>query len=69
MVSTGLSRATRSQAALALDPLPASKVQCVPLEIAEIDKHNISRRMCMGWRFLTACASLYTPEALTCKHP
>jgi hypothetical protein len=27
MVSTGLTRARRSQAALALDPIPASKVQ------------------------------------------
>ena len=40
MVSTGLTRARRSQAALALDPIPASKVQSDPLEIAELDKHN-----------------------------
>jgi hypothetical protein len=40
MVSTGLTRARRSQAALALDPIPASKVQSVPLEFAELDKHN-----------------------------
>jgi hypothetical protein len=40
MVSTGLTRAGRFQAALALDPLPASKVQCAPLEFADIDKHN-----------------------------
>jgi hypothetical protein len=39
-VSTGLTRARRSQAALALDPLPASKVHSDPLEIAELDKHN-----------------------------
>jgi hypothetical protein len=38
--STGLTRARRSQAALALDPLPASKVQSDPHEIAELDKHN-----------------------------
>ena len=40
MVSTGLARARRSQAALALDPIPASKAQSDPLEIAELDKHN-----------------------------
>jgi hypothetical protein len=40
MASTGLTRARRSQAALALDPIPASKVQSVPLEFAELDKHN-----------------------------
>ena len=40
MVSTVLTRAKRSQAALALDPLPASKVQSEPPEIAEFDKHN-----------------------------
>ncbi len=40
MVSTGLTRARRSLAALALDPIPASKVQSVPLEFAELDKHN-----------------------------
>jgi hypothetical protein len=39
-VSTGLTRARRSAAALALDPIPASKVQSDPLEIAEFDKHN-----------------------------
>jgi hypothetical protein len=44
MVSTGLTRARRSQAALALDPIPASKVQSVPLEFAELDKHNSKRR-------------------------
>jgi hypothetical protein len=36
----GLTRARRSQAALALDPIPAAKVQSDPLEIAEFDKHN-----------------------------
>ena len=40
MVSTGLTQARRSNAALALDPLPASKVQSDPPEIAEFDKHN-----------------------------
>ncbi len=39
-VSTGLTRERRSQAALALDPLPASKVQSDPRTIAEFDKHN-----------------------------
>ena len=33
-------RARHSNAALALDPLPASKAQRVSLEIADIDKHN-----------------------------
>ena len=41
-VSIGLTRARRSKAALALDPIPASKVQSDPLEIAELDKHNSS---------------------------
>jgi hypothetical protein len=40
MASTGLTRASRSQAALVLEPIPASKVQSVPLEFAELDKHN-----------------------------
>ena len=40
MVSTGLSRARRFQAALALHPHPASKVQCARLEFADIDTHN-----------------------------
>ncbi len=40
MVSTRLTRARRSQAALALDPIPASKVQSGPHQIAELDKHN-----------------------------
>jgi hypothetical protein len=39
--STVLTRARRSPAALALDPLPASKVQSDPPEIAEFDKHNL----------------------------
>jgi len=39
-VSTGLTRARRSAAALALDPIPASKVLSDPLEFAEFDKHN-----------------------------
>jgi hypothetical protein len=39
-ISTVLTRARRSQAALALDPLPASKVQSDPPEIAEFDMHN-----------------------------
>jgi hypothetical protein len=46
MISTWLSRARRFQAALALHPLPASKVQCAPLEFADIDKHNNQRRLC-----------------------
>ncbi len=37
-VSTGLTRATRSQAALALDPIPASKVQPDPHQIAELPR-------------------------------
>jgi hypothetical protein len=41
-VSTELTRARRSQAALALDPIPASKAQSDPPEIAEFDKHNFS---------------------------
>jgi hypothetical protein len=40
MFSTVLTRARRSQAALALDPIPASKAQSDPLQFAEIDKHN-----------------------------
>lgn len=39
-VSTALTRARRSTAALALDPLPASKVQLCPLQFAELDKDN-----------------------------
>ncbi len=42
-VSTRLTRARRSQAALALDPIPASKVQADPIQIAELDKHNLLR--------------------------
>jgi hypothetical protein len=38
MISTALTRARRSQAALALDPIPASKVQSVPLEFAELPR-------------------------------
>jgi len=40
MASTGLTRARRSQAALALDPIPASKVHSAPPAFAEFDKHN-----------------------------
>jgi hypothetical protein len=40
MVSTVLTRARRSGAALALDPLPAPKVQSDPLQFAEVDKHD-----------------------------
>jgi hypothetical protein len=43
MVSTELTRARRSQATLALDPIPASKAQSDPLKIAELDKHNLRR--------------------------
>jgi hypothetical protein len=42
-ISTGLTRARRSAAALALDPIPASKVKSDPLEIAELDKHNSAK--------------------------
>jgi len=41
MFSTGLTRARRFQAALALDPLPASKVQSDLRQFAELDKYNI----------------------------
>ena len=41
-VSTALTGARRSTAALALDPLPASKVQLCPLQFAELDKHNLA---------------------------
>jgi len=44
-VSTGLTRARRSQTALDLDPLPASKVQSDPHLFAEIDKRNCNRRL------------------------
>jgi hypothetical protein len=40
MASTGLTGARRFQAALALDPFPASKVQSHARQFAEIDKHN-----------------------------
>jgi hypothetical protein len=50
MVSTGLTRARRFQAALALDPLPASKVQCAPREFADIDKHNSESLSFLGCR-------------------
>jgi hypothetical protein len=43
LVSTRLTRAGRSNA-LALDPIPASKVQSAPHQFAEFDKHN--------WRML-----------------
>ncbi|MGI9072799.1 MAG: hypothetical protein ACR2JB_16145, partial [Bryobacteraceae bacterium] len=36
--------ARRSAAALALDPIPASKVLSDPLEFAEFDKHNFRIR-------------------------
>jgi hypothetical protein len=50
MASTGLSRARRSQAALALDPIPASKLQSVPLEFAELPRKAPSKAlsMCRG---------------------
>jgi hypothetical protein len=41
-VSTGLTRARRSAAAL--DPIPASKVQSHPNQIAELDMHNTAAR-------------------------
>jgi hypothetical protein len=40
MASTGLTRARRFQAALALDLIPASKVQSDQRQFAELDKHN-----------------------------
>jgi len=57
MVSTGLTKARRSQAALALDPIPASKVQSVPLEFAELDKHN----------FVITCHSVQHRATMTSK--
>jgi hypothetical protein len=48
-ISTELTRARRSAAALALDPIPASKVQSDPLEIAEFDKHNSFRGASAGF--------------------
>jgi hypothetical protein len=42
-ISTVLTRARRSNTALALDPLPASKVLSDPLKIAELDKHNFRK--------------------------
>ena len=44
-ISTVLTRARRSNTALALNPLPASKVLSDPLEIAELDKHNLAQRI------------------------
>ena len=49
MISTGLTRARRFQAALALDPIPASKVQSAPLQFAELDKHNRSLAVRVGF--------------------
>ena len=40
MISTGLTRARRSQAALALDPIPAQKAKMAHIQFAEFDKHN-----------------------------
>ena len=41
MASTGLTRARRSAAALALDPIPALlKAKLTHIQIAELDKHN-----------------------------
>jgi hypothetical protein len=41
-ISTGLTRARRSPAALALGPIPASEVQSEPSQFAELDKHNLA---------------------------
>lgn len=60
MVSTGLTRARRSQAALSLDPLPASKVQSAPLQFAELDRHNTKTAAGViesGWLPSSAAAS------------
>jgi hypothetical protein len=60
MLSTELSRARRFQAALALHPLPASKVQCGPPQFAGIDMHNT--QACLGhYRRLSLC-SLPVPK-------
>jgi hypothetical protein len=57
-VSTGLTRARRSQAALALDPIPASKAHSDPLEIAELDKHNYPNIFgASGWTPQSLCLS------------
>src|SRR6476619_2947722 len=50
MVSTVLTRARRSNAALALDPLPASKVQPDPRQFAELDTHNSKTRQSAQFR-------------------
>ncbi|MGI8958325.1 MAG: hypothetical protein ACR2IV_00905, partial [Bryobacteraceae bacterium] len=40
-VSKGLTRARRSAAALALDPIPAhKKAEMIHIHFAELDKHN-----------------------------
>jgi hypothetical protein len=39
-ISTLPTRGRRFQAALPLDPIPASKVQSGPLQFAELDRHN-----------------------------
>ena len=40
MVSTQLTGARRSAAALALDPIPAHKGQMTHIQFAKLDKHN-----------------------------
>ena len=49
MISTGLTRARRFQAALALDPLPASKVQSGPLKMQNLTS-------------TTGCEVAYAPD-------
>jgi hypothetical protein len=49
-ISTLLTRGRRFQAALPLDPIPASKVQSGPPEFAELDTHNYSQIQTQGWR-------------------
>ena len=62
MVSTGLTRARRFKAALALDPLPASKVQSGPLQFADIDKHNTGGLMSARESFCRGFGSRWFTE-------
>jgi len=48
-VSTGLTRARRSQAALVLDPLPASKVQSDPHELRNLTSTTLQPDRRAGW--------------------
>ena len=62
MVSTGLTRARRFQAALALDPIPASKVQSAPRQFAELDTHNSKSHHCLASAFADTLKSARFPE-------